>query len=393
MRSGRRVSRSRRDWAVDIGLFLFAACFGMVTSEQIAGLEELSPAWRAVDQVVGGLACAAVFLRRRWPVALAVVLLTAGVWAHFVTGPLLVALFTVAAYRPWRTTAWVAALAFAPLPWFLGELPGMEEQRAGSGVTYFALIAGSIGWGLFRHAQRELIASLRDRAERAEAEAALRAERAQRMVREDIAREMHDVLAHRLSLLSVHAGALEFHPSAPAEEVRRAAGVIREASHAALQDLREVIGVLRATTSAGESGEGRPQPTLGDVERLVEEARGAGTDVVYEPLDSAAEFSGTVGRTVYRIVQEGLTNARKHAPGAPVRVRVSGRAGDELRVEVRNTVPGPAVSGPGTRIPGAGQGLAGLAERARLAGGRLEYGRFGADFRIKAWLPWPARPS
>ena len=99
---------------------------------------------------------------------------------------------------------------------------------------------------MFVRSKRQLMLSLRDRARRAETEAALRAEQAQRLAREDIAREMHDVLAHRLTLLSVHAGALEFRPDAPREEVERAAGVIRESAHEALQDLREIIGVLRA---------------------------------------------------------------------------------------------------------------------------------------------------
>ena len=108
------------------------------------------------------------------------------------------------------------------------------------------LLSGSFGWGLFVRSRRQLIASLRERADRAHAEA-------RRQAREDIAREMHDVLAHRLSLLSVHAGALRFNPGAPEEEIQRTAGVIRDCAHEALEDLREIIGVLRAS-----SGEGCP---------------------------------------------------------------------------------------------------------------------------------------
>ncbi|UNO39404.1 histidine kinase [Streptomyces sp. MST-110588] len=383
MRRFHRIHRTRRDWATDIGLFLFAASFAAISSQSLPGTE-LSPAWQIADQVAGGLACASVFLRRRRPVQIAVVLLLGGTFAHYLTGPALVAVFTVAARRPWRTTAWVAALAFAPLPLFFAELPEYDQERAGRALTYFALMAGALGWGLFRRARQQLIASLRERAERAEAEAALRAERARQRVREEIAREMHDVLAHRLSLLSVHAGALEYHPSAPAAEIERAAGVIRESAHRALQDLREVIGVLRAPVQ-----DGRPQPTLRDVPRLVEESREAGAVIAYEPPERAAgeAVPEDLGRTAYRIVQEGLTNARKHAPDAPVRVRISGRPGEGLDVEVRNALP----SGAGdTDIPGAGQGLIGLAERAELAGGRLEHGRAGPDFRLAAWLPWPA---
>ena len=110
-----------------------------------------------------------------------------------------------------------------------------------------------VGWGLFVRAQRELVLSLRERAERLEAEQRLRVEQAREAERRRIAREMHDVLAHRVSLLSLHAGALEFHPDASAEEVAEAAAVIRASAHAAMQELRDVIGVLRE----GERGRAR----------------------------------------------------------------------------------------------------------------------------------------
>ena len=108
-----------------------------------------------------------------------------------------------------------------------------------------------IGWGLFVRARRELIDSLRERAERAEAEQRRRLEQAREAERRRIAREMHDVLAHRVTLLSLHAGALEFRPDAPPEEIAEAAGVIRASAHAALQELREVIGVLRDGSRGG----------------------------------------------------------------------------------------------------------------------------------------------
>ncbi|MFD9409833.1 sensor histidine kinase [Streptomyces sp. NPDC059989] len=400
MRHFHRIHRTRRDWAADLGLFLFAACFAAVSSQSIPVSETLSPAWRAADQAVGGLGCAALLLRRRWPVQLAVVLLLAGSVAHYLTGPAMVAVFTVAATRPWRATAWVAALAFAPLPVFLWQLPDMAEDRAGSAVTYFALIAGSIGWGLFRRSRQQLIDSLRERAELAEADAESRAERARMEAREEIAREMHDVLGHRLSLLSVHAGALEYHPGAPPAEIARAAGVIRESAHLALHDLREVIGVLR-TGSGREAVDGdRPQPELADLERLVAEARAAGGRIA---LIGPAELTGLrgltgpadgpappplAGRTAYRIVQEALTNVRRHAPGATVEVTVAGQPGDGLTVEVRNARPPlPPRSDPGIG-EGGGQGLIGLAERARLAGGELTAGPADGGFRVHAWLPW-----
>ncbi|AXK31932.1 two-component sensor histidine kinase [Streptomyces armeniacus] len=374
------MRRTPRDWLADISLFLCAAGFSVLTFDSVVP-EGLSPAVLFVDQLTGALACAALFLRRRWPVQLTVVLLVAGTMSHFVTGAVLVALFTVATCRPPRTTAWVAVLAFAPFPVFLAQGPELDRPATASAITYFALVAATIGWGLYVRSRRELVRSLRERAERA-------GEEARRQAREDIAREMHDVLAHRLSLLSVHAGALEFNPGAPEAEVRRAAGVIRDSAHQALEDMREIIGVLR-----GDSDGGRPQPVLADLERLADESRAAGARVtLHQRVARPEDAPALTGRTAYRIAQEGLTNARKHAPDAEVTLTVSGAPDDGLTVEVRNVAASapPAVPDDGAAVPGGGQGLIGLAERTRLVGGELEHGRTGADFRLRAWLPWRA---
>jgi signal transduction histidine kinase len=195
---------------------------------------------------------------------------------------------------------------------------------------------------------------------------------------------MHDVLAHRISLLSLHAGALEFRPDAPPEEVARAAGVIRSSAHAALEDLRAVIGVLREAPP-GEAPE-RPQPTLADLPALIEESRDAGMRVTFSSPDLVAP-PDSLGRNAYRIVQEGLTNARKHARGSTVDVVLAGSPEAGLEIEIRNRLPVGAVA---SSIPGAGSGIIGLSERASLAGGRLEHGRTEAgDYRLWAWLPWP----
>jgi signal transduction histidine kinase len=233
------------------------------------------------------------------------------------------------------------------------------------------------------------VVSLRERAERAESEQQLRVGQARQLERNRIAREMHDVLAHRISLVSMHAGALEFRADAVGGEVARSAAVIRSSAHQALEDLREVIGVLRDGTD--DDAPERPQPTLDDVPCLIKESQQAGMHVTFR-FDFPETDGGlplSVGRTAYRIVQEGLTNARKHAPGAAVVVDLEGSPGPGLTVEVRSRRP--IADWPGPRIPGAGQGLVGLAERADLAGGRLEHGQLAdGDFRLGAWLPWPA---
>jgi signal transduction histidine kinase len=306
-----------------------------------------------------------------------------GLVSNTAAGTGLLALFTLAVHRPFRYVAWVGGVSLGLLPVFYWLRPDPDLPYAGV-VAFSALLAVSvIGWGMFARSKRQLMLSLRDRARRAETEARLRAEQAQRLAREAIAREMHDVLAHRLTLLSVHAGALEFRPDAPREEVVRAAGVIRESAHEALQDLREIIGVLRT----GDSDDaGRPQPTLAALDALVVECREAGMKVALtDEVTDPAAVPASVGRTAYRIAQEALTNARKHAPGAEVTVTVTGAAGDGLAIHVRNPAPEGAVP----HVPGSGQGLIGLTERATLAGGTLRHGpTLDGGFEVRARLPW-----
>lgn len=369
--------RSARDWVVDSFAFAFAVLFGLTLSGMRIDANALpEPAWLFdVDQILGAVGCGAVWLRRRWPVPLAVALVLASTISELVAGAMLVALFTVAVHRRIKTTMTVFGAAVLAGVVYIMVRPDPDSPPEVSLLMGTALMTAAIGWGLFVHHRRELIESLKDRATRAENEARMRANQAQRDTRDAIAREIHDVLGHRLSLLSVHAGALEFRPDAPAEDVVRAAGVIRENAHLALQDLREVIGVLRAPV--GEL----PQPGIADVERLVAESVRAGT-----PVDLGFAVEGEPpdlsGRTAYRVVQEALTNARKHAPGEAVRVSVSGAPGRGLDVEVRNRFAGsPALDG--------GQGLTGLAERVALADGEFTHGPGDGEWRVRASLPWP----
>ncbi|MYT95806.1 MULTISPECIES: histidine kinase [unclassified Streptomyces] len=381
-----RRRRTVRDWVVDITAFLCAAFIGMVAVSVIEADESTADVVVFVDSVAGAAACCALWLRRRWPVGLAVALTAVAVVEPVAVGALLVALFSLAVHRPLKPTAIVGAAALATVPVQPLVRPDPQTGYLASVLFGVLLVLLALSWGMGVRSRRQLVLSLRERARRAEAEAELRAERAQRLAREAIAREMHDVLAHRLTLLSVHAGALEFRPDAPTAEIARAAGVIRDSSHEALQDLREIIGVLRGP---GESGEGeRPQPTLTTLDALIEESRQAGMDVTLDQRVAApGEVPAATGRTVYRIAQECLTNARKHAPGAEVTVTVTGGPGDGLTVEVAN----PAPTEPFERVPGSGQGLIGLTERATLAGGSLEHGPApDGGFLVRARLPWPA---
>ncbi|GHF45878.1 sensor histidine kinase [Streptomyces griseosporeus] len=380
---GGRPRRTARDWVVDCSCFLLALLVGFTAAQPLHDNPHIPHALAVTDQTLGALACCAVWLRRRLPVALAVALTAVNFVSETAGGACLIALFTLAVHRPFRYVAWIGGAQLALTTLYYWWRPDPEMPYLVS-VTFVVVLTGAvIGWGMFVRSKRQLLLSLRDRARRAETEARLRAEQAQRLAREDIAREMHDVLAHRLTLLSVHAGALEFRPDAPREEIARAAGVIRESAHEALQDLREIIGVLRA---GDRDDTGRPQPTLAALDALVAESGAAGMKVTLDQrVTDPDAVPASAGRTVYRVVQEALTNARKHAPGAEVTVTVTGARGEGLSVTVHNPPP----DRPAPPVPGSGQGLIGLTERATLAGGRLDHGP-GADggFTVRAWLPW-----
>ncbi|WP_433255250.1 sensor histidine kinase [Streptosporangium sp. CA-135522] len=379
-----RVRRSTRDWAADMLIFLMAVAIGLAVATAMDSDFSTPRPVLVADQLIGALACAAVWLRRRWPVGLALALVPVSLVSGVATGPVCAMLFTVAVHRPFAFVALTGGLHLATLGPYLWWRPDPDLPFGMAFLVSVLVYVLLILWGMFVRARRQLVFTLRDRAERAEVEAELRVERARHLERERIAREMHDVLAHRLSLLSVHAGALEYRPDMEARDVAKAAGVIRAGAHQALQDLREVIGVLRFD-SEGTTPD-RPQPTLTDLAELVEESRLAGMEVTLDMrVNEAAQAPARLGRNAYRITQEGLTNARKHAADAPVGVTVAGGPGDGLTVEIRNRVTA------GHAIPGSGTGLIGLTERAELMGGRLDYGR-GPDgrFRLSAWLPWAA---
>jgi signal transduction histidine kinase len=386
-RALRPAARSRRDWLVD------AACFVIAIAGAIYGPAALlesgaqpSSTETALIVAAGVLACLAIWLRRRWPVGVALLTVILGSVSPAAGGAALIGLFSLAVHRRSQVAIATCALAIALLPLYFSlypdDIPFWVNVGLASGIQ-----AAVVGWGMFLRSQRELMLALRERAVQAESERDLRMSQARAGERTRIAREMHDVLAHRLSLLSLHAGALEVHPGGPAQEIAAAAAVVRASAHQALEDLREVIDVLRAEPAAGELQ--RPQPTLADVAELVSECGAADTTIELEQRVDADRVPLATGRTVYRIVQEGLTNVLKHAPGAAVQAIVDGAPGRGLTVEIVSRRPLAQLGHAG--IPGSGAGLIGLEERVSLAGGRFEHGATRAgDFRVWAWLPWPS---
>ncbi|HEV7751182.1 MAG TPA: histidine kinase [Baekduia sp.] len=393
--------RTPRDWVVDALMYICSIGFGVA----ILGttISARSQAMVVLDVAGGVVAFAALWFRRRHPMPVAIAVIALSSFSALAAAAALAGCFNAALRMPPRPLAGVAALAFAGVAVsaaFYGNEHGYDWIGLLVGVLLTVIV---LGWGLFARAQRDLVKSLHERAQRLHAERRLHAEQARDAERRRIAREMHDVLAHRISLLSVHAGALEFRPDAPPDEIAQAAGVVRAAAHAALQELRDVIGVLRDDGEpAGVVGASRatepPQPTLGAIPALVEESREAGTRVrlrIEAPASDAMPVA--LGRTAYRIVQEGLTNARKHAPAAAVDVDIAGGDGDgTLVVSVVSRRPvGVAAATSAVnardRPPGAGTGLIGLGERVALAGGALQHGPDAAgDFVLRATLPWPA---
>jgi len=405
-----RVEPACGDQAPPVGRTGLAWRYTLASLPLLVGLSSLALDWPA-DPLAAGLLIAdpllfpvaviLIRLRNRHPLAVAVALSvvvglsrsSSGFWAW--------AVITMATRRRWR---WVAVTGvvtlLATLVSVAVTLPtsALDVQVTGPDgatqpftdpavvlaavvamnlVVYFALVA----WGFYLGARRELVASLTERAETAEREQAWRIAQAQGDERARIAREMHDVLAHRISLVSMHAGVLAYRDDLNVEETAQVARIIQTNAAESLTELRAVLGVLREPSATP----AKPQPTLADLPALLDESREAGTHLsVSDDVTSRAALPPATGRHAYRILQEALTNARKHAVGAPVHVALSGRPVDGLSLEVAN----PLTSTTG--LPGAALGLVGLRERAQLAGGwctaRVEQGRFV----VRAWLPWPA---
>ncbi|MGP3969378.1 sensor histidine kinase [Streptomyces sp. 6N223] len=391
------VRRTGRDWVVDILLFTLAA--GMwALMLATAGERGYVPDWLTVlDPPLGALACLALWWRRRFPLLLALAIVPVGAFSYTCFGALTVILLTLGLRVRLRPALLALALNLAAaLPYLLAyTVP--NEGGWPAGLFVFAYYLFLFAWGAGMRVRRQLVARLREDAERERADHARRLADARRAEREAIAREMHDVLAHRISLLSVHAGALAYRTGPAAGEaatplsngeISESAQLIRDTAHQALQELRQVLTVLRGA----DGSDGAALPRIADIRALVAEAEEAGQRVVLtEEYDAGAArtLRGPVQRTAYRVVQEGLTNARKHAPGAPVVVAVGGKPGDELTVLVRNELPAGASP---AAIPGAGAGLAGLEERTVLDGGSLRHGANAHDgtFELLARLPWQA---
>ncbi|SEC09618.1 sensor histidine kinase [Streptomyces melanosporofaciens] len=346
-------------------------------------------------------AAAALLVRRRLP-ALVFLITLPGILIGYVWFAPMIALYTVALLRPNRRLLGISALLLAAahfIPWPVSDFePTAYRENTLTLIDACVTSVGPIALGLLVRTRGELAARIKDltrsrrHADELIAEQVLSTERAR------LAREMHDVVAHQVSLISLQAGAVQI--SAEDAKAREGARTIRELSVRTLDELRHMVGILRA--AGGDHEELTPQPRLADLPRLIELSA---LNVSFE-TDDATRRPGhpeAVERAAFRIVQEALTNVRKHAPGARVTVRVNDAESADgaartaakgaapsaaegaaqgaaekaeetrgLRVEVRNGPPDASAVAPG--LPGGGHGLVGLRERAQLLGGTLEAG-------------------
>ncbi|ONK14384.1 histidine kinase [Streptomyces sp. MP131-18] len=341
------------------------------------------------DPLVASGCLMALLWRRRFPLAVAMTVAIASTASTLASGAALLALGSISARRR-PVEIVVVGLAYVTATQFTGGFYPIESPP-GSIWLQLALPALTAGIaaaaGMAVGARRVEVRSLRDRAESAEREQSARAAQARALERNRIAREMHDVLAHRISLVAMQAGVLDHRGDLPAEEMRVLIRGIADGSHQALEELRDVLGVLRA--DQGRPGRpGRlepPQPSFDRIPELVADARASGLDVTLTTTVTGKP-SDVVGRTCYRIVQEGLTNAAKHAPGAHVHVILEGAAGEKLHVSVHNS----AATTTSAKPPASGFGLLGLTERVVLAGGKLDHHATpGNGYLLTAQLPWP----
>ncbi|MGY4745695.1 sensor histidine kinase [Streptomyces sp. ATMOS53] len=317
--------------------------------------------------------------RLRWPVAPLVVTVATAWWGWPLLPLMVLALFSLAVDRRARAAVGCAVAALG------GNLLSYRSTSLWTAQSYASTLLLpilAVVVGLWLGNRRRLLEALAADVEHLRVEADLREEAAQAAERSRIAAEMHDVLAHRLSLIALHTGVLVTKSDTLPAPVAERLGLLRGTSVEALADLRDVLGALH-NTAGTQSGSGLA-PVLREVRELVEEARAAGQHVDLLTEGFPGQAPTTHRLAAYRLVQEALTNARKHAAGAPVSVRVDYRPPATL-VEVTN-----APGTPRTDTVSSGYGLVGLRARVTALGGHLSAGPAGGGaWRLAARIPHP----
>ncbi|MET9822882.1 MULTISPECIES: sensor histidine kinase [Streptomyces] len=383
----------------------------------------------AVGVLFGLLTGSVLVVRRRWPVAVVLVALAVTpAEMGFLLG--VVGLYTLAASElPRRIIGALAGMSF--LGTLIVTFVRLRQDMGRDGVDLgdwffpFASIGSSLGLtapplllGLYVGQRRRLMESLRERADSLERELQLLAERAEERAqwargeeRTRIAREMHDVVAHRVSLMVVHAAALQAVARKDPEKAVKNAALVGDMGRQALTELREMLGVLRsggdgaraerasvplaavgvaaaaAASRAAEGGGSSPDgPCLSELDELIGQSEAAGMVVDLSVEGEERLYAAEVESTAFRVVQEALTNVHKHAAGAKTYVRLAHRV-SEIAMQVENEPP-PELSAESARLPSGGNGLVGMKERVAALGGVFVSGPTDAGgFRVSAVIP------
>jgi signal transduction histidine kinase len=342
-------------------------------------LEGTAPAIAMILFLVGTIV---LYWRRQKPLQVHATVLVVSALAMvpgFMYGPLpalMISLYSLGRYTENRRLGHFglgAALVLVAVEEFITSEP--------AGDSIFSLLIVFVVWYVGRRMRirGEYLRLLQERALHLEREQAAEAEKAVAEERTRIARELHDIVAHQVSLMTVQAGAAKTVAKQNPEAALQAMESVEKAGRQALNELRHLVSVLRP----GNEGDGLgPQPGSADIPRLVEEVRAAGLEVSLDMSIRAVEFPARVDLSIYRIVQEALTNVIKHAgPQATAEVSIScDREG--VAIEVRDN------GGGATRLPGSGHGIVGMRERAQLLGGNLLASPLsGGGFKVVAYLP------
>jgi len=380
--------------------------------------------------VFGLLAGSMLVVRRKWPIAVVLVALAiTPAQMGFLMG--VVGLYTLAASElPRRIIVALAGMTFLGtlVVTFvrLGQDMARDGLELGDWFLPFASIATSLGMtapplllGLYVGQRRRLMESLRERADSLERELQLLAERAEERAewargeeRTRIAREMHDVVAHRVSLMVVHAAALQAVARKDPEKAVKNAALVGDMGRQALTELREMLGVLRsggvgaraerasvplaavgvaaaaaASRAAEDGGSSSEGPCLSELDELIGQSEAAGMVVNLSVEGAERSYAAEVESTAFRVVQEALTNVHKHAAGAKTHVRLAHRV-SEIAMQVENEPPPEASAASSARLPSGGNGLVGMKERVAALGGVFVSGPTDAGgFRVSAVIP------
>ncbi|QTD99010.1 sensor histidine kinase [Streptomyces cyanogenus] len=382
----------------------------------------------SVGIVFGLIAGAVLLVRRKWPIAVVLVAIAiTPAEMGFLMG--VVGLYTLAACElPRRVIGSLAGMSLlgTAVVTFVRVRQDMArgDLTLGDWFVPFAAVTTALGLtappvllGLYVGARRRLMESLRERADSLERELQLLAERAEERAewarneeRTRIAREMHDVVAHRVSLMVVHAAALQAVARKDPEKAVRNAALVGDMGRQALTELREMLGVLRAGEGVGRraaavplaavgeaavaaasrvaEAEGAAEgPCLSELEELVGQSAAAGMVVDLSVEGEVRSYAAEVEQTAYRVVQEALTNVHKHAAGAKTHVRLAHRV-SEIAMQVENEPPPEPASASAAGLPSGGNGLVGMRERVLALGGVFVSGPTDAGgFRVSAVIP------